>query len=358
MEMVTLVTQLFDLQKLEQIPRRSIDIYKKEGENLLKVQLPLVIYCQQDLIGWIWTKRKEYGLESKTKIIAQEPESFHRLARIRRDYKGFDSRQTPLYVGLNWNKITCLEATSITNPFKSDYFIWIDFGLTHVMNFYKIRPLEELVQFLPQYPDKIHCTLGHPHSEAQVELYNGGIAGGCFGGSQKAVLQLCDLFWIEVETAIASGYIRLEEPYLGKLAWHYPELFKVWTGHLKAIYVNWGKIRIWDPECLLILSKLKDRVKGEGDSNYKVGILHAQQILEAYREGIAPLTPTQVVDVYVNLYLCQWYVDGDLERRVRECRQVGEQVHNFILEKGKEAFDPQYYEQVESVFAFSNIELP
>ena len=363
---VTLVSCLFDLAGMENRNRRNLDTYKLYGEDLLKVDLPIVIYCQSGLVDWIWETRNKY-VQGKIRVVPTDPEqAFHRIARIRREAfikpTPGDSRYSPLYVGLNWAKMTFLEKTGIENPFHTTHFVWVDFGLSHVSNFYKVRPLEEINSFLleTEYTDKVHATMGLPYdpnynlNHPNEWNYHCGLFGGLFGGSYEALLKAIGKFWVLAETALDMGFCPLEECIMVRIAWEHPELFRLWPGDLLGIWVNWGKIRCLDRTYLNYLHQLKDKVRGVGDSNYKLGKEHSTQILEQKNM----LTSDEILNVLITKLICEWYLDNNQDRRMSDCQETGKVTILLIKERGVEAFNPNLYSRAKEVFNYARVTLP
>lgn len=146
MNNTTLVTALYDIGREQYTAYpRSIDTYLRHMDNILSFNSNLVIFCDKELHDKILDIRKQYDKDlSKTIIINK---SFKELECYKLFYEkvktvmksehflqhneGSIESIYPEYNIINFNKISFVCEAIETNPFKSQYFFWVDAGFYH-----------------------------------------------------------------------------------------------------------------------------------------------------------------------------------------------------------------------------------
>ena len=161
---ITLVTTYYDLNKYEKRPSdRTQSNYMKWGEFVLKLDINLVFFVDKELYPEIYKKRKEHKLLHKTLIIcrsydqmpwtANNPDIQRYIDARKMNYKkSFKNGAT--YYTITWNKMYMMEEVIDLNPFDTDHFGWIDFGIYRVVKNDLPKTLDNNF-FLP-WDDKMH----------------------------------------------------------------------------------------------------------------------------------------------------------------------------------------------------------
>jgi len=147
MNKLTIVTALFDLgrEDLNSGFERSFEHYITAFLKLLNIDLPLVIYTTQYIADdVIWKTRKP----ENTKVIIKSLEEFdtfpfkNQIDDIRNNPEWYntvgwlkDSPQASLeyYNPLIMSKQFWLNDTTHFNYFNSDYFLWVDAGISNTI---------------------------------------------------------------------------------------------------------------------------------------------------------------------------------------------------------------------------------
>jgi hypothetical protein len=138
---ITAVTFLYDIEREKKGDGRKFSNYIKWLKETMKLNIPMVIYCEKNTYKEIKDIRDKYPL---TKIIISEKENlyydtfYNTVKQINNDktylkkIKGKNRLEVkfPYYNLLIMNKFKVLKDTSVKNYFDSKYFMWLDAGIS------------------------------------------------------------------------------------------------------------------------------------------------------------------------------------------------------------------------------------
>jgi hypothetical protein len=196
----TIVTAFYNIRELEQNnspDNRGIEEYLELSKKfILQLPYPLVIYIDttessDKIYDFIQTNRP---YKNKTQIIREPFENTYfykdidRLRELQQIYPIYNGRlehETPHYIVLNNNKFWWLEQTIHQNPFSSERFMWIDFGINHIA-----LNTEKIHTWIHDIPEKIRQMCINPLTESNEyinvfhTIYHH-YAGGLFSGSAE-----------------------------------------------------------------------------------------------------------------------------------------------------------------------------
>ncbi|VDK72193.1 unnamed protein product [Litomosoides sigmodontis] len=252
----TLVTALLDIGRGDWWEyRRPLEIYYDFLENLLKLKVNLVIFVDQKSVRHVYTRRKLHRLEHITKIIpitlAELP--LHRYMKAAMDViadersgKRWDERwdrsmsshpegKSAKYDILVNSKSYFLYNASRSNPFKSEFFAWLDAGYAHgnqsvfPPSFHwqpNLVPRKiSLIKVTPWYDSISRYTL--------TDLYRKNwavISGGFLGGDIYSINRFHHLFHRTVVGLIYRKYVDDDQTTLVLIIQRHPTLFNVIHG--------------------------------------------------------------------------------------------------------------------------------
>lgn len=251
---VTMVTGLWDLDRgsLEGWAKRDFSQYKARFFELLETDIPMVVWIPKDLVEEVKSIRGNKPTEIKIKEVEDfktwNP-FFEKIQEIRNnpEWKNFagwlpDSPQAALefYNPMMFTKMFMLNDSAIYNPFNTEYFFWIDGGLTSTVNtgyFTKERVLDNLDYYTELYDKFIHITYPYTANEeihgferkkmaefCGVDFVNYVARGGFFGGKKSMIAQINMLYYNVMETTLKSGYMGADECLFTILCHKYPNL--------------------------------------------------------------------------------------------------------------------------------------
>ena len=251
---VTLVTGLWDLGRgdLEGWSKRSFETYKNHFFKLLETDAQFCIFIPKELEQEV----KKIRGDKPTAIYIKELKDietwnpfFNEIQEIRQDDDWYnqagwliDSPQAKLkyYNALMMCKMFMVNDASIFNPFDSEYFYWIDGGLTSTVNpgyFLKDKVLDNLENYSKsiekftfiQYPyegnSEVHGFDRKKLAQfCDTEYVNKISRGGFFGGHKKILNQLNEHYYRFLSITLTQGYMGADECLFTILSYRYPEL--------------------------------------------------------------------------------------------------------------------------------------
>ena len=179
---ITIVTGLWDLGRgeLNGWSKRDFQIYKNRFFELLETDVNMAIWIPKSLEEDVWKIRSK----DNTRVYIKEVEDFktwfpffNEVQKIRNNdnWKNFagwlpESPQAALefYNPMMMSKMFMLNDTTIYDPFASDYFFWVDGGLTSTVSkgyFVNDNVLDNLDYFCELYEKYIHITYPYTANE-------------------------------------------------------------------------------------------------------------------------------------------------------------------------------------------------
>lgn len=239
MDNITFVTALYNIQREEKGDGRKWKDYLEWFKNTLKMPLKMVIYIPSDLVSFVEEHRpKEYA----TKIMIQEKEAIpyakYETAmgailerpdyRMKMKHPDRVECKIPFYNIIQYSKFKWLEEVATLNPFESDYFFWMDAGISRFVPLELYSRIVSNVE-LPVKKLVIQCNhmlLSYPVHEGYLWDSQCLLSGGMFGGDQALIHELTPLVDRELENRISQGWINNEQLLLAYLyRTFYKELF-------------------------------------------------------------------------------------------------------------------------------------
>lgn len=244
----TLVTGLWDLGRGElQDFGRSFDHYLECFSKLLSLDVNLCIWAPKELNEFILTRAK-----GNVRIVNRELSDFdswfggfEQVQRIRLnpDWYGqagwlSESPQCKLkyYNPIVMSKFFMLNDITYHNPFNTEYFFWIDAGLTNTVNIDLISEVKKLTYYMKQIEDKL-LFLSFPYNASnEVHGFQADrfyeycgqktsyvCRGGFFGGSAEKIRQLNGDYYGYMFDSLSKGYMGTEENFHTILAYRHPD---------------------------------------------------------------------------------------------------------------------------------------
>ena len=232
---LTIVTGLWDINR----PGRSFDHYIQHFNNFLDIDANLFIYIPREYEHLVWNKRKTENTFVKT----------YELDDVKNLYSPFWDRTQQIRTNPDWYNLTgeggwlkdspqasnewynpivqskmfMLHDVTIWNPFDSEYFIWLDAGITNTVyeKFFtenkvldKITPHLNPFLFL-SYPyeatDEIHGFKFEDINRYCEDTAKWVCRGGLFGGTKQAIHEANGLYYSILDRSLSEGLMGTEE---------------------------------------------------------------------------------------------------------------------------------------------------
>lgn len=251
---ITIVTGLWDLGRgdLDTWAKRDFQQYKNKFFEMLETDVNMAVWIPKSLEDDVWKIRKP----ENTVVYIKEMEEFktwfpffNELQSIRNneDWKNFagwlpGSLQASLefYNPMMMCKMFMVHDTSIFNPFNSDYFFWIDGGLTSTVPkgyFTHDNVLDKLDYYCEVYEKFIHITYPYTSNDeihgferkkmaeyCGVDFVNYVAMGGFFGGKKEILREINSQYYEVLRDTVTSGYMGADECLFTILCHRFPDL--------------------------------------------------------------------------------------------------------------------------------------
>jgi hypothetical protein len=252
---ITLVTGLWDMGRgnLEGWAKRDFEYYKNRFFEFLETDVQMCIWIPKDLEDEVLKIRGD----KPTKIFIKNLDDFKtwnpffdKIQEIRntdswRNFAGWlgESPQASLeyYNPMMFTKMFMLNDSAIINPFNSDYFFWIDGGLTNTVStgyFISDKVLDNLENYMSSL-DKEYVHITYPY-EANDEIHgferkqmakycntdyvNYVARGGFFGGHKNTIHNMNTLYYGVMESTLKDNLMGADECLFTIMCHKYPEL--------------------------------------------------------------------------------------------------------------------------------------
>lgn len=247
---LTLTTGLWNLNR----PGRDFSHYIEHFKNFLDIPCNMYIYIQKEYEHIVWEKRSPentfvriFELEDikklyepfwdKTQEIRQNPDWLN-MTGPGGWLPGSPQAVLEMYNPVVMSKMFLLHDSKVVNPFNTDYFLWLDAGITNtVYDKYLIdnRVLDKIIPHLEtflflSYPydatDEIHGfdfkAMNH-YAKRKVEYV---CRGGMFGGHKEYLTQANGMYYGLLLETLNSGYMGTEESIFSIMANLQPHIYR------------------------------------------------------------------------------------------------------------------------------------
>jgi hypothetical protein len=239
---VTIVTGLWDLGRgnLNGWGKRDFSNYKKNFFELLETNAQMCIWIPQELEEEVLKVRGD----KPTKLFIKNVEDFEvwnpffediEKIRVKDDWRNFagwlsESPQAELkyYNPIMFTKFFMLNDSAIVNPFKSNYFFWVDGGLTNTVNqgyFNHDNVLDNLDNYV-KFNDNKFIQISYPYEsndeihgferKAMARYCNTDYVsyvcrGGFFGGNKDTIHKMNEYYYSVMHDTLKEGLMGADE---------------------------------------------------------------------------------------------------------------------------------------------------
>jgi hypothetical protein len=236
MKNVTFVTGLWDIGRsdLAEGWSRPFSHYLEKFEQLLKIDLPLIIYGEEDLQEFVFKHRSRENTQFIIRTLDwfKTNSYYDKVQEIRKKEEWYsqsswlpDSTQARLemYNPLVMSKMFLLHDAKILNRFMSDHLYWIDAGITNTVHygyFTHDKVQENLTSFFNKftfvsfpYDGKVEI---HGFEYGEMCKYSGKevdkvARGGFFGGPVDKISDVNGIYYNLLTESLNKGLMGTEE---------------------------------------------------------------------------------------------------------------------------------------------------
>ena len=211
--------------------------YIEKSRGTLQIPQSMVIYCSEELINDVHKIREEAGLLNKTKIIKITLENnlymADKLDKIRKNVaKNNPPYDIPEYILAVNSRYGYIQNAIENNYFNTDYFAWVDFSASHIVNI----PSNKIIE--PPSHDKVRIGWIARHSNNQFVYNHHCLGGGIFSGHKEIMMELIKLHHKEFVKLMEMGYNINDDKLLFIIMEQNPYLFDTFFSDYKNLFIR------------------------------------------------------------------------------------------------------------------------
>lgn len=250
---LTVVTGIWDLSRSSAGDgfKRSFDFYINNLTKLLQADVPMIVYIEKQYQAIVEDARKDKMDITDIRIkevdhFKNVPE-FDQIQTIRKSpawlaqagwLKESTQGSLEMYNPMVMSKMFMLNDAAIWNPFGTEYFAWIDGGITNTVHpgyfthdkvFDKVTPYLNKFFFI-SFPYKTGPEIhGFPREEmnrySDTENVEYVCRGGFFGGHVNSIREANAHYYAVLQDSLQSGFMGTEESVFTIMSYQRPELY-------------------------------------------------------------------------------------------------------------------------------------
>lgn len=277
---LTVVTGLWNISR----PGRDFSHYIEHFKKFLQIPVNMFIYIPAEYEDLVWEYRskdntfvKTYELEDIKKMY--QP-FWDKTQKIRTDPKWYNqtgeggwltgSPQAVLeyYNPIVQSKMFLLNDVTIWNPFNTEYFIWLDAGITNTVYegfFVENRVLDKINKHLNSF-----LFLSYPY-ETNTEIHGFDFRaicnfagskveyvcrGGLFGGHKTAINEANGTYYAALSKTLDAGFMGTEESIFSIMAYQSPHIYRRYALDGNGMIVKYVQALIDDSAELVEVEKV------------------------------------------------------------------------------------------------------
>ena len=317
---------------------RSGEVYFRLFEDLHRsVSLPMTIFIDPVWAGPLDAMLARVPARHERLVVRRSFQELPHAARLSDpdfrsllppDNRSESGKDTHAFAVMTWAKAALLADAAALAP-DAESLAWLDFGLAHVS---MLQPVDwrAIERACPERARLCEMRATHPAELADdVDFYRairGKIASGMITVGRPYVEALRDAVNAEVERAIASRRLTLEENIYGALGTRRSELFATpWFSDYHGVVTNYVDI-VRDISCVLDnLAYCRDR------SLYPRAVEIFRAVHRSLRHGLLRLDAADFVRLLHDGFIAAFYVDRplaeDIARRITALARFAPALH-------------------------------
>jgi SAM-dependent methyltransferase len=251
---VTIVTGIWDLGRgnISDSFKRTYDDYLERLKLLLGSDVNMYIFADKSDEEFIWKYRKRentvinimslddlktwFNFTEKVNNIRKNPEWLKLSGWLPESPQATLEGYNPVVM----SKMFMLNNVTIWNPFKSDYFFWIDAGITstvHYGYFTHDKVFNNLPEFIDNNNEFVFLTYPyeggdeiHGFKREDIARYSNTdyvrfvCRGGFFGGTKNRINQINGIYYGYLNNTLNEGLMGTEESIFSIILYNHPDL--------------------------------------------------------------------------------------------------------------------------------------
>jgi hypothetical protein len=245
---LTIVTGLWNIFRVG----RSFEHYLEHFKNVLKISCKMFIYVPAELESFVWKYRSPHNTHvrvtelddlksnlyapfwDRTQQLRQDPNWVNKVDWLSYSPQAVNEWYNPIVQ----SKMFLLHDAKVLNPLDTNYFIWLDAGITNTVYekyFIDNKCLDSIIPHLKtflflSYPyqatDEIHgfdFAAMNKYARQKVQYV---CRGGLFGGHKDFISEANSLYYRVLDTTLEDGYMGTEESIFSIMAHLEPHIYR------------------------------------------------------------------------------------------------------------------------------------
>ena len=173
---------------------RSVDDYIKYGRKLLQQSVNKIIYIERNVYDMyyaeeIWDANTTFRYITDADLFLKEYDDYVTKFDVITDHPEKDTKE---YMYLMCNKTEWMRRAIAEDPYSSENFVWLDFGIYHMIRNEDVFN-ESIYKISCKSYDKIRIAGGEKSDGESSRLVNWFFLGSIFGGDKSTLLLFCNM---------------------------------------------------------------------------------------------------------------------------------------------------------------------
>ena len=205
--------------------KKKLYNYVEKSIPTLSIPQYMVIYVSSDIKEHVINIRSQHGLMDMTKIIEITLEDLYMYDNIEKmkecSQKNISPYDNHLYIMSVNSRYNYLKRSIDNNYFNTNYFAWIDFGISHIVSMEEIKKIyynnenKIKIAWIARYNNKNHSFAWNHNA----------MGGGFFVGHKKIMSEYIKLHDLEFRNMMNFGYCINDDRLIYLMFEKYPEIF-------------------------------------------------------------------------------------------------------------------------------------
>lgn len=325
---VTVVTGFFNLHDSRNV---SYNTYLERGLILMNVDVNFIIFCDPGSYLDIWKMRRDANLLHKTLFIVMNLREFSFYYYVPKIIMNREKipvenpvKHTPDYFILTVSKFEMMEIAITKNPFNSNHFTWVDFGISRID---KSLTVEDYRKSLTLLHDNFMAMFIHYRTEKDISdrrrfhtNVSTTFAAGCFSGKTEIMSFICSEIRKEFIDLINKGYGYAEETIMFEVYLKHRDMFNTYPGDYYSVISNRLGVTKNISEAIKFYI-VNSRLNNDHSNTYRA----CRQIYDSWKSAKVEISAYDILRLFDEMYISQWYLNKKLD-----CIYIVEEVARLL----------------------------
>jgi len=211
---------------------RNRETYINLGKELLQIPICKVIFIEPENVVFLG---EDYNKKfNKIVPFSKDELMFSDIGEVALPSVINSTKDTKQYMVVINNKTNWVKLAIEMNPFQTDQFVWVDFGMAHLFH-NNSEKYKKAFEKIPQrtYNKVRIASIWDPTKTVRKNIFHQPLwyfAGGVFGGDRKSLLSFHAVFVQTIRAHLAQGRLTWEVNFWYQVYKQVPTLFDPYCG--------------------------------------------------------------------------------------------------------------------------------